>query len=102
MLAKVLLSLTYFLLEDVSLFPTDILFYTKRRLILNGPPFLLFDLDFLLHIDFLSMCIVEHILQESEFLTWNDLDTESVFHLPLPSEGNESLIDEGGDIRMDV
>ena len=31
-----------------------------------------------------------------------DLDTESVFHLPLPSEGNESLIDVGGNIRMDV
>ena len=66
------------------------------------PPFLLLDFDFFLHIDFLSMCIIEHILQESEFLTWNDLDTEPVFHLPLSLEGNESLIDEGGDIRMDV
>ena len=102
MLAKVLLSLTYFLLEDVSLFPTDILFYTKRRLILNGPPFLLFNLDFLLHIDFLSMCIVEHILQESEFLSWNDFDTESVFYFGFLSEVFVFMIDERGDIRMDV
>ena len=37
------------------------------------------------------MCIIEHILQKCEFLTWNNLDTESVFHLPLPFQGLVSL-----------
>ena len=44
------------------------------------------------------MCIIEHILQECEFLTWNNLNTESIFHLPLPFQGNESLIDKEGRI----
>lgn len=68
----------------------------------NEPPSCLFDFEFFLHVDFLSVRVIEHILQECEFLTWNDLDTESVLHLPLSFQGDESLIDVSGHVRMDV
>ena len=44
----------------------------------------LFNLNFFFHINFFSMCIVEHIFQKCQFLVGNNLDTESVFHLPFP------------------
>ena len=66
-----------------NMFPIGILFHNKRRFDLFEPPFLLFDFDFFLHIDFLSVRIIEHVLKKSEFLIRNDLDTESVFHLPF-------------------
>ena len=65
-------------------------------------PSFLFDFDFFLHVYLFPLQVVEYIFQEFLFLVWNNLDTESVLHLPLPFQGDESLIDVGCDVRVDV
>lgn len=57
--------------------------------------FFLLGLDFLFHVDKLLLAVVEFILQESHFLRGNDVYTESVFHLPLPFQGHDALVDIG-------
>ncbi len=66
------------------------------------PAVLSFDFDFFFHVNLLPRRIVEDILQKRKFLVWNNLDAESVLHLPLPFQRNDSLIDVGSNVRMDV
>ena len=65
-----------------------------------GLPLLGFNL--FLHVEILTLCVVELILQEGEFLGRNDVHTESVFHLPLAFEAHDALVDVGSDIGMNV
>ena len=65
-------------------------------------PLFLFDFDFLFHVYLFLLVIGEFVLKEGETLIGDNLDAESVFHLPLTFHGNESLVDEGSDVRMDV
>lgn len=71
---------------------------------LTYPLFLLvsFDFDFFLHVYFFAMLVVEDILQKCEFLVRNDLDAQSVFHLPLAFQRHNALVDIGSDVGMDV
>lgn len=62
----------------------------------------LFNFEFFLHVNLFPVWVIEYIFQERKFLAWNNLDTKSVFHLPLPFQGNKSLINIGSDIRVDV
>ena len=48
------------------------------------------------------MLVGKPILQEGETLIGDNLDAKSVLHLPLPLQGEESLVDKGGDVRVDV
>jgi hypothetical protein len=41
-------------------------------------------------------------LEEGKTLVGDNLDTESVLHLPFPFQGNKALVYIGGDVRMDV
>ena len=48
------------------------------------------------------MNIGEPILQEGQTLVWDNLYSESVFHLPFALQGNQTLIHICCDVRMDV
>ena len=65
-------------------------------------PFLLLDFDFLFHVYLLTVNIGEPILQEGQTLVWDNLYSESVFHLPFALQGNQTLIHICCDVRMDV
>ena len=65
-------------------------------------PFLLLDFDFLFHVYLFLLVIGKFVLQEGETLIGDNLDAESVLHLPLPFHGNDSLVHVGGYVRMDV
>lgn len=41
------------------------------------------------------MRVIEFILQEGKALVWDDTDTETISHLPLPFERHEALVDIG-------
>ena len=62
----------------------------------------LLDFDFLFHVNLFFLSVSKLVLEEGETLIGDNLDAESVFHLPLTFHGNESLVDEGSDVRMDV
>ena len=68
-------------------------------------PFLLFSLfylNLLLHINELLVRVIELILQESEFLRGDYLQSESILHLPPAFKGYKALIDIGRNVWMDV
>ena len=65
-------------------------------------PFLLHDFDFLFNVYLLTVNIGEPILQEGQTLVWDNLYSESVFHLPFALQGNQTLIHICCDVRMDV
>ena len=64
--------------------------------------FFLFDFDFLFHVYFFAFRVSKSILKEGQTLIGDNLDSESVLHLPLPFHGNKALVHEGGDVRVDV
>ena len=69
----------------------------------HDPPFsFTFDFDFLFHVYLLTVNISEPILQEGQTLVWDNLYSESVFHLPFAFQGNQTLIHVCCDVRMDV
>lgn len=64
-------------------------------------PFL-FVLHLLAHVDELLLVIIELVLQEAHLLRGNHMYTQSVTHLPLTFHTDETLIDVGSHIRVDV
>ena len=64
--------------------------------------FSLLRLLFFLHVEELVILVVEFVLKESQFLRRNDFDSESILELPLQAKGNETLVDECGNIRIDI
>ena len=62
----------------------------------------MFDFDFFFHIYFLPVLVVELVLQETQFLTGDYFESESVFDLPLTFQGNDALVDVGCHIRVDM
>ena len=56
----------------------------------------------LFHVYLFSLSVRKLILKEGETLIGDNLDAESVFHLPLAFHRHEALVDVGGDVRMDV
>jgi len=73
----------------------------KGTILLSLPLFLL-DFDFLFHVYLFLLVVSEFVLKEGETLIGDNLDAESVFHLPLPLDGNQALVYIGSDVRMDV
>ena len=70
---------------------------------IGSVPFvLLAHFVFFLHVNELSVGVVELVLQERHLLAWYDPDAQSVFQLPTALQGNDALIDIGSDIGMDV
>ena len=65
-------------------------------------PTLLLNFDFLFHVYFFALRVGKFILKEGETLIGDNLDTESVFHLPFSLHGNKALVDKGSDVRVDV
>lgn len=74
----------------------------ERQAFSGASALILFDFDLFLHVDLFSVKIVEDVLQESKALIGNHFNAKSVFHLPFSFQGNDALIDIGGDIRVDV
>ena len=62
----------------------------------------LLDFDFLFHVYFFTLRVSKPVLKEGETLIGDDLDAESVLHLPLTFHGNEGLVDKSGNVRVDV
>lgn len=62
----------------------------------------LLNFYFLFHIYLFALRVVEDILQKRKFLVGNNLDAESILHLPLAFQGEYSLVDIGGNVRVDV
>ena len=58
--------------------------------------------DFLSHVDFVALAVNELVFEETELLAGDNSKAEAVLHLPLTVEGDESLEDVGGDVRMDI
>ena len=65
-------------------------------------PSFLFDFDFFLHVYLFPLQVVGYIFHECYVLVWNNLGPESVLHQLLPLQGDETLIDVGCDVRVDV
>ena len=66
------------------------------------PLFFLLDFDFLFHVNLFSLGVSKLVLQEGETLIGDNLDSESVLHLPLAFHGNEALVDKSGNVRVNV
>ena len=64
--------------------------------------FSLLRLDLLFHVDELSIGVVELVLQECEFLRWDNTYAEPVFQLPPPLLREEAFVDVGGNVGVDV
>ena len=62
----------------------------------------LLDFDFLFHVYLFTLWVRKPVLKEGETLIGDNLDTESVFHLPLALHGNEALGDVSSNVRMNV
>ena len=62
----------------------------------------LLDFDFLFHVNLFSLGVSKLVLQEGETLIGDNLDSESVLHLPLAFHGNEALVDKSGNVRVNV
>ena len=44
------------------------------------------DFNFFLHVDFLTVLIVELVLKEGKLLAWNDADPKTILELPLAAQ----------------
>jgi len=64
--------------------------------------FVLLDLDFFFHVYLFALRVVEYIFEEGEFLARYNFYAESILHLPFALQGDESLVDVGGDVWVDV
>ena len=62
----------------------------------------LFRFYLFLHVDELTVVVIELILQESEFLRGDHMDTKSIFHLPLALQTEDTLVDVGSHVGMYV
>ena len=58
----------------------------------------LFRFYLFLHVDELTVVVIELILQESEFLRGDHMDTKSIFHLPLALQTEDTLVDVGSHV----
>ena len=65
------------------------------------PPFS-FRFLFLPHVDLLFLAVIELVLQETHLLRGDDVHANAVSHLPFPFQGDESLVDVGSHIRVDM
>ena len=62
----------------------------------------LFGFLFFLHVEELVILVVEFVLQECQFLRWNNVEAEAILKLPFTLQGDEPLVDKGSYVWVDI
>ena len=58
------------------------------------------DFNLFLHVDFLTVLVVEFVLKKRQLLAWNDLHAETILDLPLSAKAEPTLVQVGCNVWM--